>query len=337
MCDHYCEDVVPEEQRCPTAETVQLFPWDDEGQMYFPEVVPEEEPLPTGSKNRRKIRLLQIGIAAVLAVTALLVSLILMTAGPLREIASAVHNTLEKEKMTIEYHSYANGKLGTGVIQLEVDLSERKLMLLTEGSSANSRRVAICDGYLIVESGGIAIAQNISARLNDLFDTYEDLQNKGLNAKKSLSVLELLIKNPEAYFAPRTLEQCTKDYLRSLNNEKWLQHYAGFEKERGNGVTSYRFNPDLYEFIVESITHLEEAFLNPEDYTDLLKKLETVEPGLRAREISLSIGVESDVLSYVKVRTGEAKEFLFDFVTVGDSELDADQLEEMLDSAIIVG
>ena len=312
------------------------FHWDEEGQMYFPDVVLEEN-APVVSKNKRKIRFLQIGIAAVLSVTALLVSLLLFLSGPLEEIVSAVRDTLEEEKMIIQYRSYQNGELAEGSIQLEIDPEERRLTLLAELGGLQTRRIAIYNDHLILEAGSVTLAQNISQELKEFFDSYEALGKNTLDQARLLELLELLMADPEEHLDLQELAQCIGDYGKSLNNGKWLGKYAGFEEKKIDGVTCYCFRPDVYEFTRESVTYLEDAFLKAKDYADLMADLKKAEHDLRSKKVSLVLGVKDGVLSFAEIQTAAAAAVRLDITALGYTQINPAQLEEMLDRAITLG
>jgi hypothetical protein len=321
-------------------ETVEQAPrqlhWDEEGQMYFPDVV-QVENAPVVSKNKRKIRFLQIGIASILSVTALLVSLLLFLSGPLEEIVSAVRDTLEEGKMIIQYRSYQDGELAEGSIQLEIHPEERRLTLLAEIGGLQPRRIAIYDDHLILEAGSVTLAQNISRELKEFFDTYEALGKNTIDQARLLELLELLMANPEEYLDLQKLAKCIGNYGKSLNNGKWLGKYAGFEEKKIDGVTCYCFRPDVYEFTRESVTYLEDAFRNAKDYADLMTDLKKAEHDLRNKKFSLVLGAKDGVLSFAEIQTAAATAVRLDIAALGYTKINPTQLEEMLGRAITLG
>lgn len=303
-----------------------------------------EAPMPTapaGKSNKLKIGLLLGGICAMLAVTVLLVCLMAMSGGPAQEIAMAAKNTLDEGSFTLELSGDVVVDSGDTKIQVELDLDDRELILYSQTyDSWEDGFTAVYDGYVIMGSDSYSFAYSIADELDEFFDSCEEWDDGEIDWEEVLDSFEAgLYDDLQEHMDMEVLEHCLEDYMDNLNDEDWLEEYAGFSEEEKRGVTCYSFEPDLYDFTKESMTHLEPAFRDPQDYEELMDELADSKRDLREAKPEIAVGIDGDVLSFLEITgdfDGDEIDLKLEFSKVGETEIDRELLEELLDEATII-
>ena len=316
-----------------------LLQEDAEGQLSLSGFQPEQQP--DVKAIRRKIRWLVAGMAGMITVTAVILLLFLLPLGPMTDIALAAKNTFEEGSVTVDY-AYREGldRVG-GTVQLEIDPEHRELTLYAVQTRGDSMFMAIYDGYVITGSQYYSIAYDISQELDQFFDSYESLDEEDYRWQELLDAIrEGMYQQVQEHIDLTVLEDCLEDYWDCLNEEDWLQAYAGFWEEKEDGVTCYRFAPDLYTFTYESMTQMKPAFRDRGEYLDLMDELEDSQHDLQQLQPKLAVGILDRELSFLELEAGKGADKVklrLDFSRIGETRVDTQALQDLLDQAVFLG
>ena len=100
----------------------------------------------------------------------------------------------------------------------------------------------------------------------------------------------------------KILDDCITEYVKNLNNKKWLEENARYSVKKNNGVTQYCLSPDVYDFLKASVVQFEDAFVESSDYDDLYEELRGMRSGSKYTDTEVVFGVKA----------GKLTEFSFD-------------------------
>lgn len=266
--------------------------------------------------------------------------------GPAVQVASAVKNTLTAKNFSVDfeytynaYREYSNEARGTAYVAFNPEDRELTVYadLIIDGESGV---FAIYDGYYIIDANHECWGEDISDYLDDLFDGYEEGMEKDGTWEELFDTL--FPHAPRDVIDFTILDDCITEYVKNLNNKKWLEENAGYSVKKNNGVTQYCLSPDVYDFLKASVVQFEDAFVESSDYDDLYEELRDLRSGSKYTDTEVVFGVKSGKLTefsfdisgpYEGLTYGDEVHIETNFYDIGKTEFDIDELEDMLAEA----
>lgn len=285
-----------------------------------------------------------IAIVAVVLVIAVLVVGVSAVIGssPFSKIASAAQK-LEKAGNATIYLTMDVDNMQTELsMQVDFDLDKRDITAYGTMSAYGSEVIlAIYDGYVITgmefAGQGYYSCEDISSELDKMYDAYE----QGESSSNVRELLDLLDDNfyGELYdvFDPDALESCANRYAKSLLKESWLEENAGYTSSKEDGTTYYTFEPNLYDFVCASMPFFEKAFIDVDDYANVMDEMDDLKSELNMSLLSISFGVRSGYLSNLDFEMdidGEECSVHAQITEIGKTKFDEEKLADMLESAM---
>lgn len=287
-----------------------------------------------------------IGIIAGAAVALVVLAVLLIgvftnwfgLTGPVMTVANATKNTLTAENLTVEFYVDTGYETVEGVAYIDMDMDQRVLNLLMELEVDNETGdLVIYDEYLILHSDGYYQYVDIGDQLDAFFDTYEKTGSSELDWEELLDEI-----NPDAYEELEEiidfdiLNDCIAAYAKKLNDPNWLEKNAGYSTEKKDGATRYILEPELAVLVPESVAYFEDAFVDHDVYEDMMDEMEDLEEIDDELEIMVAFGVKgSNLVSLdadIEVE-GEEVSVEITFSDIGKTQLDLDELADMLEDA----
>ena len=126
------------------------------------------------------------------------------------------------------------------------------------------------------------------------------------------------------------------------NNNRWLTENTGFSKESSGGVTTFTFNPDLYRFAVTVFDEFEDAYLDDDDFEDMMDSLDESKKLLSKIDVELSVGIKSGRVNNIGiVRDADLGGLLgsidttidVEFSRIGTTGIDTETMDGILSDA----
>ena len=307
--------------------------------------------LPDMKKTLGMPKRLIITTVSIIAVLALVIIVGIATnwfgaTGPAVQVASAVKNTLTAENFSVDfdytynvYREYSDEAYGTAYVSL--DPKKRELTVYADLTiDGESGIFAIYDGYYIIEQNRECWGEDISKQIDDFFDAYEEGMEKDGTWEELFDTFFPNATRDVIDF--EILNDCISEYVKNLNNKKWLEENAGYAVKKNNGVTQYCLAPDIYDFLKNSIAQFEDAFIESSDYDDLYEEVRDLRSGSKYTDTEVVFGVKSGKLTefsfdisgpYEGLTYGDEIHIEADFYDIGKTEIDIDELEDMLAEA----
>ncbi len=279
-------------------------------------------------------------IAAGVVVLGLLVWLIvsLIGNGPVLQIYNAAKKTLNADNFTVEFTIGADGEELDGTAQVAIDLKERDIVAYGEIESYDqSVSFAIYEGYWIYEGYYGYYGEDISDELDEIFDAYEDsVSQKDADLEDTMDDIwgRGTYDAFEEYVDPDLFLECIEDVIKDMNKKSWLEENAGYSVSKHNGMTLHTFEPSMYDLVYAILESTEKSFHDPDDFDDMVDDLEDTEDYIDDAEIELNIGIQSGKLTYLSLDYFFDYEYIYveaEFSDIGKTEIDFDELEDMLD------
>ena len=265
--------------------------------------------------------------------------------GPATKIASAANKTLTAGSFTVDLNMSIESETDYGDISQEVegklevvlDLKEQDLTMFAEIEAADNltATMAIYDDYLIMGTSGHFSKQDISEELDTFFENYNS--TKELNWEELLnSIQDDLYDEVSDVINFDKLEKCLSAYVRKLNNNKWLKENAGYSYTKENGISLYQFKPKNYKFLNASLNCFEDAFIDEDDYEDLVDQLKDSKRALNNVDYDLVLGIKSGKLESFDFEMDQDStnvKLELEFDKIGETSIDESTLKDMLDKA----
>ncbi len=264
--------------------------------------------------------------------------------GPMVQIGSAAAKTLSKQNFSAEYEVEADGLSITGSLYLDMDVKEEVVSAYLEATADGETIIlAIYDDYLIYGSEGNLTRQDISFYISAVCDSIDEKLLPSMSFDEALDLLIDFIPNSmqeeinDEYVELNTLKKLVKSFCtKKLNNASWLKKNAGYSTSVNGGVKIHSFEPDASEFLVASVEHFEDAFVDSSMYDELVEAAESVEDYTEGLNIYAGFGVKGGKLVQIEaeITYEEATIYAFcEFFDIGKTEVDEDLLEDLLDEA----
>ena len=258
--------------------------------------------------------------------------------GPMVTATNAVQNTFQQRNFTAEISVNQGDQRIDGIAYVDIDAEREILHLLMEVKVKNLNvTLAVYDEYLILSSFGFYQCVDISEKLDEFFDTYEELSSAEPDLEDILDDISIFAYDEIAkYIDSHKLNQCMKAYARQLNNPRWLEKNAGYSTRIENGVEMYILEPDMAVFLSASAPYFQDALKNPEDFTKIMEIWEKNGKLSDKMDMYAAFGVKDGYLISIESATAiDSKQtgIKVCFSDIGTTELDPDELKDMLEKA----
>ena len=161
---------------------------------------------------------------------------------------------------------------------------------------------------------------------NDLGELLEQVAGDDLSYIEEIVDLEKLVELLESFVTEK------------FSDEQWLKDTFGYTVTTENGVTVHTFNLDIVELITTLFEHVEEAFVDPEDFEDLMDMIEDTLGDLEDLEIKFKLiqtgnmitGIALEFEGEVDGEYGDAK-LTVTFSEIGTTTIDTEMLAEIIE------
>lgn len=261
--------------------------------------------------------------------------------GPAKQITSAAEKTLNAKTFTIEHvYSFDDGFISgeeEGTMQVSIDTQKRELTIFAEQNQGQV--LAIYDDYLISGSEAFGYYRyDISDELDEFFDELEDLKKNDADLEEAIE--DQFGNDVADDIDYDTLGKCLKKYFKKLNSKSWLKENAGYSVKKEDGVKIHCFSPDIYKFCEVSLPFFEKAFEDKDTYEDLEDDLRRAKSDMQDTDVIIKVGVKSGKLVSIDVEsiTDETESQLeLKFTKIGNTKIDYDDLDDLIDRARIIG
>lgn len=296
-------------------------------------------------KSRKKLIIIAVSIALILAAilaTGLLLFW-LFDDDPGEAIADGVENALDSGSFTVKYTASYEDFQGEiervqGTMYVSIDTRNEDLMAQIQvvDSYGEEETYAIYDGYF---TDGYYY-EDVSEAIDLFFLAYEE--------DFELEVLVAMLMNslPSSYneilaevVNQDKLEDCVSQYSEKLDDESWLEEYAGYSKEDEGATTMYTFTPNIHTFLDGSLDVFETAFRNKYQYIGVKDMLRDLRTPAKDTKVQLAFGVRNERLVRLELTlggtedgltAGETVKFRGDLSDFGNTYVDEDLLAELL-------
>lgn len=293
--------------------------------------------------NRKRV---VIAIAVVMVIVLVIGVLSVLQTGPLNTLVTAAKRTLDSGSFTVEMNISDGEYSQDYLIMMELDPEEEILNLYMETEYVDGGKsvIGIYDGYSFEKytSGDYEYYYytDISDGVEDFFEFYRensepfdhvfDAFNTASDRDDLIFMLENLDDLTDGALGDvmdiDMLADCLLEYKVQLNDEQWLEEFAGYQGK-------YIFEPDMYDFLDESIPYFESAFEDEDVYDELYGDMRDVRNELRDLDWTLEVSLESGDVVIFRMDTGYA-ELEATFFDVGKTELDLDELDSLLEECM---
>ncbi len=313
----------------------------------------------------KKRRAWPIAVIALVLIVALVVgALTIIKTGPLNTIVSAAKKNLDSGSFTMEFSIKSGSTRLTYFFQVQFDPEEEILNFYGEMSYPGGERmtVVIYDGYGCTkqERGDEVYYSYGEIELDELFEAYQeysdevdgifDAYSMSSDAKDILFLLEEFDDATDGWLGDQmdleVLTECLQAYQRSMNDKSWLKKNAGFTQTKEDGATIYTYEPELRDFMEESLIFFEDSFEHSRDYDTCMDWLDEEDDFLNDLDPMVRIGVKGGYLTFVELTfaietiTGYDEDGEYEwgwtdmslevaFTDIGKTELDLEELEDM--------
>lgn len=306
---------------------------------------------PAQKQKKSKKKPIMIGISVVLILVAVVAAGLLFfwltDDDPGEAIADGLENTLDSGSFTVKYTaSYADSwgdiEQAQGTVYVSIDTRNEELMaqIQVEDSDGEVQETyAIYDGYF---TDGYYY-EDVSEAIDMFFLAYEE------DFDSEMLVAMLMNSLPSSYnemlsqvVDQSKLEECVSQYEEKLNDERWLEEYAGYAKDDEGAATMYTFAPNIHTFLNGSLDVFETAFQNKYLYIGLKDMLRDLRTPAKNTQVRLTFGVKNERLVRLELTLGgtedgltegETVKFRGDLSNFGNTYVDEDLLAQLLADA----
>lgn len=255
---------------------------------------------------------------------------------PATRIASAVQKTLDAGSFTVDLtYIWESDEKSNMTADVVFDSKKKELALYGHGQGRDSA-IAIYDGYYVESYSGGNWVDDVQDELDVLFNIYREATAKSLSAEDFLYELDGYFADWVYSLDMDKLDECVEAYVKKLNSVKWLKENAGYQTEYDGLVKIYRFSPDCYQFLSESLATFEDAFFNKEAYRELSESLRYERADLRSLKFDISVSIKFGRIVGFEFRFYESDEteiLKASIYDIGKTEPDMDRLEDLVYTA----
>lgn len=316
---------------------------------YVPPVAPPVVPPPPRGKSSKasrpakksKVIVPILCVVALLVVAAIIAGILLIPRSAVIQIGSAAQKTLDSGNFTMDFTIEVDGEEAEGTAWVDLDTTKEELTMYAEFTlDGYFYEFGIYDGYAFFQSyyDGVPDFHNwedMSDELDDFFAALEDSEEFSLT-----DYLDELDDQTDGGFSDifdlDELESALVEFVETASKKSWLEKNAGYTTSRKNGETMHSFEFGLYQLMLDNLPEMESAFRDSDDYDSVLDDLEDiVDEG--DIDVEMCFGVKSGYLSSIQIALDKhwgsyqnSIELYAEIYDVGKTQLDVDDLEEML-------
>ncbi|MBQ8796731.1 MAG: hypothetical protein IJZ56_00875 [Oscillospiraceae bacterium] len=288
-------------------------------------------------KNNKRTMWTALAIAAG-ALVLLALCLWLFRPGPLDQVRSAAKKTFFAESFTIQYDLTVNGESMDGVINTAINKDEKQVqMYMRLTTNVGDYECGIYNNTFVVYNGSHdkITTVDITDRMNNFFAALE------YNGQPDWSVLldldgtnlhETLTED----FDFDVFLSCLGKWLDKTNDTGWAKKYAGYNKEKINGITTYRYSPDPYTLATQTAPMFKKAFLDSQRYQALLDYMDDAKYLLGDGKADVSFGVENGRLVAAELTLQYYNTDIsgnLQFIGIGNTVVDTDTVAYYIEEA----
>lgn len=254
--------------------------------------------------------------------------------GPMTKIALASKNTLDSGSFACSGTITTDSADTTVTVKTQLDPDKRELnmQLLSERGGTIA---AVYEGNFIINYVFGCSKTDISAGVDTFFNLLYGSQGDGQQdwEKTFREFDENLYNEYIDDIDFEKIDKCLVGYFRQLNNDRWLAENAGFSEETSDGVTYYRFSPDLHKLLTASLECFQDIFKNEATYNKAMDYLDDRKTALKERDFMVCFGVAEDMLVHLELEmdtdTGTTA-FDFEISDFGSTAVDVAELKKLL-------
>lgn len=287
-------------------------------------------------------------IVAVLVIALVVGALSVLQTGPLNTLVTAAKHTLDSGSFTVKVTATDGDYSNDVLIMVEFDPEEEILNLYmeTEYDDGSTDVLGIYDGYIFEKyedeaydyyycnyadaSDSLEEFFTFYRENTDAFDRVFDPFRLPSDRDDLLMILENFDDVMDGEFSDvmdlEVLADCILEYNAQLNDEGWLEEFAGYQED-------YLFEPDLYDFLDESLPYFETAFEDEDLYDEIYGDMRDSRNDLREVELTLECTLKSGGVAELRIEN-EYVEVTFTVYDVGKTEPDLDELDSLLEECM---
>lgn len=288
--------------------------------------------------NKRIYTYLPYIIAGVLVLALAAIILLGNAGGPVSKLRTAAQKTLFADNFTSVFEISVNGEEYDGILNAAADPDKRELIfyLHLEANTGDyicgiyENTFALCD----VNTNDL-YTQDVTPRVTAFFDAMESSGKPDWAVLLDFSDYNLYeaVSND---FDFAVLTACIGKLLKSLDNTNWSASYAGYTKDREDGVTLYKFRPDPYTLVCQAMPMFRDAFRDPAQYSALEQYVEDARYLLTASTADFTFGTQYGrlVSAELELKYHNAKiDCEFEFIGINSTSVDYDTIAFYIEQA----
>lgn len=255
--------------------------------------------------------------------------------GPMTKIALAGKNTLDSGSFTCIGTITTDSADTTVTVKTQIDPAQRELNMALL-SQRGSTIAAVYDGNFIVNYVLACSKTDISSGVDTFFNlAYGSSGDGEQDWEKTFQEFDDALYNEyKDDIDFEKIDKCLINYFRQLNSNRWLGENAGFSEETRDGVTYYRFSPDLHKLLTASLECFRDIFKNEDTYRKALNYLNDQKTTLKERDFMVCFGIAEDMLVHLELKmdadTGTTA-FDLEISDFGSTAVDVAALKKLLD------
>ncbi len=231
------------------------------------------------------------------------------------------------------YYSPINGQL-----QIIVDPEEKDLTVYGKVmSDSEIQTVVVYDGWSV--SGGYYMdgwyKEDISEDLEMLFTETDSGSLEELLGELTEEDLEMI---GEIIDLEKLIELLKTLVTEKFADEQWIKDNFGYTVTTESGTTVHTFDLDIMAIVKMLLGHIEEAFVNPEDYEELMELLDESLADLEDLDIKLKMIQTGDMITGFALEfEGEVDgeygkvEFTVAISEIGTTTIDTEKLAKIIE------
>lgn len=322
------------------------------------EAVQPEEDVPPEAPKKRHVGLIIGIITAVVILGGILLAGLLtdwfgLAADPCKEIAEAFSNTFASDSLTMDVYMDTGSTKMSGTLTVAQDVQKHEFAFLLDGQIEDSgftldMTMGLSGDKMVIGLAGQYYSIDVQEEVDAYWDaaaSQDDDEQEDVDWEDILDLMEKELKSQldsetlaEIYEHVdfEALDDCLEAYGECYRDADWLENYAGYSKSKENGETIYRFNPQLQRFLKESLRMFRSAFVQPEEYDELMDELKSGGDDFDGTDICISFGVKDRLLTSIAMEVtvdGEKMELEYSFRDCNKTRVDTNLIEKIINQA----
>lgn len=230
-----------------------------------------------------------------------------------------------------------------GTFQIMVDPEEEDITVYGTISCVLVMNVILYDGWMVSYDSDAEdyYKEDISEELKDLFEETEEFES----LEDILDQIpEETLKEMEEVLDPEKLLELAESLVtEKFGDEQWLKDTFGYTSTTEGNVTVHTFELDLIVLLEKVLGHFEEAFVDEDDFLDLMDQLDEAAEEIPEFTLKMSLIQTDDEITGVGIYL-EAEDpttemnvkvdATISFSQVGTTQIDTEMLENILDEVM---